>query len=326
MNTHEALEARLYDAVRHKSIKDRVDAVLSILKAEEPRGEGCHVCRCGGNGLCKCQCHWKTADEVLAKLDEQVKANEEAIRSDERRKIAESEDVPVTETCPRCFLSYTSFRKQAEEPRGDGLTEEQLVNIAGKANAKLHEIFRETDGHEREYCVHGYIEEVIKEALALTSPARTEGLKEALDLLRRVCYWHAQETIYPTPECIGEARRFVRRTNAALAAGESVLRQRMRLIKQNTELREALEALCDDWEKPNGNMAVNAARDLRAALAAHPPQQGERLTMPEAVQAAKDIRDRSEKRREDAARREAVETAEPQQGETPAVSKDSKDA
>jgi hypothetical protein len=46
------------------------------------------------------------------------------------------------------------------------------------------------------------------------------GLREALDLLRRVCEWHAQETIYPTPECIGEARRFVRRTNLALARVE----------------------------------------------------------------------------------------------------------
>ena len=82
-----------------QEVADRLNAIrCATFQAEEPRGKGCHVCRCGGNGLCKCECHWKTADEVLAKLDEQVKANEEAIRADERRKIA-------------------------EEPRGNGLRE-----------------------------------------------------------------------------------------------------------------------------------------------------------------------------------------------------------
>ena len=152
-------EERPDAGTRNGNVADRLRA---ILQAEEPRGKGCHVCRCGGNVLCKCQCHWKTADEVLAKLDEQVKANEEAIRSDERRKIAESEDVPVTETCPRCFLSYTSFRKQAEEPRGDGLDIGPLHFINGKGFYESSRV--------NSYLAH----------LPITSPARTEGLRETL--------------------------------------------------------------------------------------------------------------------------------------------------
>ena len=48
--------------------------------------------------------------------------------------------------------------------------EEKLIDLAGKANEKLHKIFRETDGHAREYCVHGYLEEFAKEAISLSIP------------------------------------------------------------------------------------------------------------------------------------------------------------
>jgi hypothetical protein len=259
MNMKEEFEALADDL--HRQPAKLVDSneievrIRAILQAEESTAEDYEAdLRRRG---------FRPAEEVLAELEKQAKANEETIRADERRKIADKEmrlrkaleaymkadpsdrlTTPMSEESAEykhakdvlnTIDDAHSPESAAEDPRGDELREakHKLKIQIGAECARW--AARQAMGVNQKTLVETLYPIIDGFEPTLASPARTEGLREALERLFK----------------------------SAKVTHERIARKRKRTGVWGIE---------EEWEIKAEQEYWDATNQARAVLAAHPPQ------------------------------------------------------